>query len=368
MNPAALAKTPDSAASTMRALGFFSRPEPGTMASMLQWVDVPVPAPGKGQVRVRVVAAALNRDDMHAAEGTVFGGLPVSPRPTAKKPVVPGLDLAGVVDAVGPGVTDLELGQPVFGVVYMERLGSLAPYCCTKASRLRALPEGWTFAEGAATGFSGTVSSMAIQAAGDPRGKRCVVVGASGNIGGLIVQSLRAAGAKEVVGVCSGANAEHVMTLGADRVVDYTVEFWGQQLASTDAPFDAVFDCVGGRDTEAEALAVLRPEGHLLTLCGPMRFLGGQRLPWRKITQALAYIAWRMISSRIWGPRYTLLSGSEPDWSAVERLITGQDIRPSIDRVHRFERDEVAAAITSLSSSRTRGKLVVEVAPEGNEA
>jgi|GEM_PF-350955 len=352
------------APSSMRALGLLSRPEPGTLAAALHWVEVPVPTPGKGQVRVRVVAAALNRDDVHAAEGTVFGGMPVAPRPTEKQPGVPGIDLAGVVDAVGPGVADLVVGQRVFGVVYMERLGSLAPYCCTKASRLRPLPEGWTFEEGAATGLAGSVSCMAVQKGGDPRGKRCVVVGASGNIGGLIVQALVAAGAKEVVGVCSGANAAHVTALGAGRVVDYTDAPWGQQLADG-APFDTVFDCVGGRDTEAEALAVLSRDGHLVTLCGPMRFLGGQRLSWLRITQVLAYIAWRMLSSRVRGPRYTLLSGSEPDWSAVEELLLERDIRPSIDAVHPFERDEVAAALDCVVSNRSRGKLVVSVAPEG---
>ncbi|MFT5455709.1 MAG: NADPH:quinone reductase-like Zn-dependent oxidoreductase [Myxococcota bacterium] len=356
-------KAPD----TMRALGFLARPEPGTAATALQWVEVPVPAPGKGEVRVRVVAAALNRDDVHAAEGTVFGGVPTAPRPTEKRPGVPGIDFAGVVDAVGSGVRDLQAGQRVFGVAYMQRLGSLAPYCCTKASRTRPLPEGWSFAQGAATGLSGSVASMAIRAAGDPRHKRCVVVGASGNIGGLIVQALAAAGAQEIVGVCSGANAARVTALGAGRVVDYGQSPWGEQLAD-EPPFDTVFDCVGGRDTEAEALAVLRLDGDLLTLCGPMRLLGGRRLSWLTITRTLAYIAWRMISSRVRGPRYTLLSGSEPEWSAVEALLLERDIRPSIDALHPFERDEVASALESVVGNRRQGKQVVVVRPDELEA
>lgn len=352
---------------TMRALGFRVRPEPGTAAAALQWVDVPVPAPGKGEVRVRVVAAALNRDDVHAAEGTVFGGVPTAPRPTEQRPGVPGIDFAGVVDALGPGVRDLQAGQRVFGVAYMQRLGSLAPYCCTKASRTRPLPEGWSFAQGAATGLTGSVASMAIRAAGDPRDRRCVVVGASGNIGGLIVQALAAAGAREIVGVCRGANAARVTALGAGRVVDYGQVPWGRQLAH-EARFDIVFDCVGGRDTEAEALAVLRPDGHLLTLCGPMRLLGGRRLSWLTITRTLTYIGWRFLSSRVRGPRYTFLSGSEPNWSAVETLLLERDIRPTIDTVHRFERDEVASALESVVGNRRQGKQVVAVRPDELEA
>ena len=356
-------QAPDS----MRALGFLARPEPGTAATALQWVEVPVPAPGKGEVRVRVVAAALNRDDVHAAEGTVFGGVPTAPRPTEKQPSVLGIDFAGVVDAVGPGVRDVQAGQRVFGVAYMQRLGSLAPYCCTKASRTRPLPEGWSFSQGAATGLTGSVASMAIHATGDPRDRRCVVVGASGNIGGLIVQALVAAGAREVVAVCSGSNAVRVTELGAGRVVDYGQGPWGRQLAD-EAPFDIVFDCAGGRDTEAEALAVLRPDGQLLTLCGPMRLLGGRRLSWLTIARTLGYIAWRMLSSRVRGPRYTLLSAGEPDWSAVETLLLERDIRPSIDALHRFERDEVASALESVVSNRRQGKQVVAVRPDEVEA
>ena len=177
------------------------------------------------------------------------------------------------------------------------------------------------------------------------------------------MRALAAAGAEELVGVCGGANADRVAALGADRVVDYGQRPWGLQLAD-EPPFDTVFDCVGGRDTEAEAAAVLQPNGHLLTLCGPMRFLGGQRQSWLAIAKTLAYIAWRMLSSRVRGPRYTLLSGSEPNLSAVETLLLERNIRPSIDAAHAFERDDVAAALESLGGTRSGGKLVVSVAPD----
>jgi len=350
----------------MRALGLVERPDIGAMAAALQWLEVPIPTPGRGEVRVRVVASALNRDDVQMAEGTTFGGLPITPRPTAKRPRVPGQDFAGIVDAIGSTVSDLKIGNRVLGVVYgTNQLGTLAPYCCTKASRLRPLPEGWTFEQGAAMPFSGVVASMSVRAAGDPSGKRCVVAGASGNIGGLIVQALVAAGAREVVGVCSGANAEHVRALGASRVVDYGSAPWGQQLAAESDAFDTVFDCVGGRDTEADALAILKPDGHFLTLCGPMRFAGDQRMSWGKILGTLGYIAWRTFASRFKGPRYILLSGSTPDWSAAETLLFEPDIRPAIDRVVPYQREDVAEAFECLMSNRSRGKWVVAVDPDG---
>jgi NADPH:quinone reductase-like Zn-dependent oxidoreductase len=352
----------------MRALGLTQRPSSGSLASALRWVEVPLPEPRKGEVQVRVVNAGLNRDDVHSAEGTVFGGLPTAPRPSLKRPRIPGLEFAGTIEAVGPGVQEHQVGDRVFGVVYgTSRIGAMAPFCCTKASRVHRLPDHWTFDQGAAMAFSGVVATLAVQSGGDPEGKRCLVVGASGNIGGLIVQALVAAGAKQVVGVCSGTNAKHVESLGANHVVDYTRVSWGDQLRADGAVFDAVYDCVGGRDTEVEALTVLEPDGHLLTLCGPMRFLGGERLSAVEITKALAYIARRMATSRVRGPRYTLLSGTNPDWAAVQQWLLEPGVLPSIDRIYPYEREEVANAIGELTSNRSGGKLLVAVDPDKKE-
>ncbi|MCP3856805.1 MAG: NAD(P)-dependent alcohol dehydrogenase [Actinomycetia bacterium] len=335
------------------------------MASELRWVDVAIPEPRKGEVQIRVVNAGLNRDDVHSAEGTVFGGLPTAPRPSLKRPRIPGLEFAGTIEAVGPGVQRHQVGDRVFGVVYgTSRIGAMAPFCCTKASRVHRLPDHWSFEQGAAMAFSGVVAALAIRTAGDPDGKRCLVVGASGNIGGLIVQALVAAGAKEVVGVCSGATAKHVESLGADHVVDYTQASWGDQLPADRAAFDVVYDCVGGRDTEVEALAVLEPDGHLLTLCGPIRHLGGERLSAADITKAIAYIARRMATSRVRGPHYTFLSGTNPDWVAVQRWLLNPGVVPTIGKVFPYEREAVADAIGELTTNHTGGKLLVTVNQE----
>ena len=349
--------------STMRALGLVERPSLGTTASALRWVDVPVPIPSEGRIRVRVAAASLNIDDVHIAEGTPFGGVPMGlPRPTVARPVVPGLDVAGVVDALGPGVDGFEVGDHVFGVVYpWNRIGALAPLTCDKASHFHALPNGWTFTEGAAIVTAGATACVALQTVGDVDGKRCVVVGASGGIGGVLVQALAAAGATQVVGVCSAANTDRVLSLGAHVVVDYTRGPWGQQLAEDSKSYDLVFDCVGGMDTEAEAIRILRPDGHLLTLCGPERFPGDRRLSAFELTRMMGYIAWRTIFSRVKGPRYTLASGSAPDWAHVQTTLIDRNIRPSIEKVYPFRLSDVAEAIRHLSSHRNRGKLVVDI-------
>ena len=346
----------------MRALGWTHRPRVGQAAHTLDWIELPVPTPGAKEVRVRVHAASLNRDDIHLAEGTALGGVPVSPRPTPKKPRVPGQDFSGVVDAVGEGVSDLKPGDRVFGAVFgTSRLGTLAPYCCTPRSRLRRMPDDWSFSQGAAMPFSGIIGAMAIEAAGDPHQKKCLVIGASGNIGGVLVQALAAAEAREVVGISRGSNADHVLRLGASRVLDYTQEAWGAQLQSEAETFDLVFDCIGGRDTEEEARALLKKQGHFLTLCGPIPFLGGKPLPWIEILGALTHVGWQILQSRVRGPRYTLLSGTKLDWGALDRWLLVHDLIPAIDRIHPFEKETVEEAFECLVSHRSRGKLIVSL-------
>ena len=349
----------------MKALGWTERPGIGTAAQTLRWIEIPTPTPSRGEVRVRGYAASLNRDDIHLAEGTAFGGIPVSPRPSLQKPRVPGQDFAGVVDAVGEGVTHLKPGDRVFGAVFgTQRLGTLAPYCCTPQSQVRLMPEDWSFAQGAATAFSGIIGAMAIEATGDPCQKKCLVIGASGNIGGVLVQALAAAGAREVVGVCGPSSTDHVLRQGASRILDYKRQPWASQLDSERETFDLVFDCIGGRDTELEARRVLKAEGQMLTLCGPIPFLGGQRLSWIEILGALGHIGWRTLESRIRGPRYTLLSGTALDWEALDRWLLAYKIVPAIEAVHPYEQRAVAQAFARLVGSPSRGKLVIALHPE----
>lgn len=138
--------------------------------------------------------------------------------------------------------------------------------------------------------------------------------------------------------------------------------------AIADVPEDSEQDVEGDAgtetDTEAHALEVLHGRGHLVTLCGPIRFLGGTRLPWTSIARAIAYIMRRSLWSRFRGPRYTFLSGTEPDWSALNHYLLEPAIKPIIDIVHRFDRDEVAAAMRGVTSSRSKGKRVVSIRPD----
>ena len=119
----------------MKALGLTSRPPVGETHSNFNWVETYQPTLKKDQISLQVKATALNVDDIHIAEGTAFGGIPMGlPKPNANKPLILGMDVCGIVDAVGDGVTKFRIGDPVFGVIYpWSRVGGMAPNCCAKA-------------------------------------------------------------------------------------------------------------------------------------------------------------------------------------------------------------------------------------------
>lgn len=346
---------------TMQALGVTSRPAVGSLATHLQWLELPVPTPKRHHVRVHVVGSSINIDDLHIVEGTMFGGIPLGPTPSTARPFVPGTDLAGVVDEVGPGVSHLKCGDRVYGMVPPQRgHGPWAQYCIADGRTLGVMPPDWTFAQAAGLGLAATVTCSLMAAAEPVAGRRCVVMGASGGIGSMVTAALHHAGAT-VVGVCSGRNRDAVLRCGASHVVDYTAGNVEQALLAAGGDYDVVVDCVGGRDVEAQARKVLRAAGAFLTICGPERYVGEKRLGWWRLTGMIAYIVRQTLFSRFSGPRYALVGPLAPDWAQVKRYLLDAGIKPQIDRVVPFERNAVAQAIAHVASHRAQGKVVLQV-------
>lgn len=345
--------------STMRALGISERPAVGTLSRELDWLELPRPEPGPREVRLRTVATTINVDDQHLAEGTMFGGFPVTPRATARAPVVPGVDVAGVVDAVGRGVVGLAPGDRVFGIVSpSQREGAWAEYCVAKARDLHPVPEGMSFEQAASLGLAGMVACAVVEAAGDVEGKRCLVVGASGGIGSLVTKALSRLGA-EVWGVASAANAELVRGHGAREAIDYAAAPFGEQLRERGVVFDRVVDCVGGRDTERQALSVLDRHGAFLTVCGPERYVGERKLTVWQLVVMVFYLLRRTLVSTLRGPRYRIVGPMAPDWDAIDRLLIAPNVLPVLDRVVPFDRNQVREAVAYVASHRARGKVVI---------
>ncbi len=200
---------------------------------VLELVDVSTPQPGPDEVLVRVRTASVNPLDWHFMRGSpafirVMTGL------FGPKDGRLGVDVAGVVEAVGTNVTRFQPGDQVFGA----GRGSIAETVSACADRLVAKPANVTDEQAAAVGVAGVTALQGLRDKGRVRpGQRVLVIGAAGGVGTFAVQIAKTFGA-QVTGVCSARNVEMVASIGADDVIDYTCD----DFARGDARFDVILD------------------------------------------------------------------------------------------------------------------------------
>jgi NADPH:quinone reductase-like Zn-dependent oxidoreductase len=196
----------------MTAVRFHAYGEP----DVLTLEQVERPEPGAGQVRVRVAATSFNPIDANVRAGRMQGPIPVA------LPHTPGRDVAGTVDALGEGVTGLEIGQPVVTFLPMTDDGASAEFVLVAAETLAAAPTSIPLADAAALPLVGLTAYQALfDHAGLRPGQRVLVNGAAGAVGDHAVQLAAAAGAY-VVATASPRSADRVRAAGAAEVVDHT--------------------------------------------------------------------------------------------------------------------------------------------------
>ncbi|MDL5351074.1 NAD(P)-dependent alcohol dehydrogenase [Microbacterium sp. zg-YB36] len=310
--------------------------------SVLALSEVAIPVPGSGGVLVRVSAASVHPGDYFVMTGKpymvrlVFG---------LRRPRhgIPGMDLAGVVAAVGSDVTALRPGDEVFG---WSTAGALAEYACVPADNLVPVPANVSVVQGAAVPTSAMTALQALRKIANVQpGQTVLVTGASGGVGSFAVQIAKAFGA-EVTGVCSTRNVDLVRSLGADHVVDYT----RTDFTRSEKRYDVILDNV-----EAQPLAAVR---RALTLTGiliPNSGRGGRWLgPIRRIVKA------RLLSgfTRQRLKPFTSI-GKRQDLLALADLLTTGQVRAVIDRTCAL--DEAADALRYVAAGHTQGKVVITV-------
>lgn len=325
-------------AETMDAVVQHRYGEVGTLAL----ARVPAPAPGTGQVLIRVRAVALNPADVFLMRGRpamvrLSTGL-VRPRARAR---IRGQDVAGVVEAVGPGVEGLAVGQEVFGAAK----AGLAELAVARADHLAPLPSGVPFDRAAASVMAGLAAMAALRRADAAPGKRILIIGASGGIGTLAVQLASAQGL-EVTGVCSTSNVDLVRSLGAARVVDYTRE----DVLRCGGGFDIVLDNVGShRMTDLAGL--LAEGGTVLPNSGEPGPDGG----------AMARVLKAAARGLVHRGRYRVfVSGPNPAGLAdLAAHLADGTLTPVVDTRYRLE--EAAAAMAHVAGRHVAGKVVVAV-------
>lgn len=214
--------------------------------------EVPVPEAGAGEVTVAVHAAGVGPWDALVRTGS--SGLP------QPLPLTPGSDVAGIVETVGPAVSDLKPGDRVYGSTNPGFTGGYAEHCAALAGMLAPLPETLDFVQAAAVPVVAvTAWQMLFDYGALSTGQRVLIHGAGGSVGGCAVQIAHHTGAT-VLATASTRDLDRVRGLGADAVIDYRSDRF--EDAARDV--DLVIDTVGG-ETQARSYAVLRRGGTLVS-------------------------------------------------------------------------------------------------------
>jgi NADPH:quinone reductase-like Zn-dependent oxidoreductase len=223
-------------------------------ADQLKLERIAQPEPQEGEVLVRVYAAGVNPVDWKIRKGWLKDFLPLT------FPYVPGADLAGVVEKVGPGVTTFQPGQEVFG---RSSQGSYTEYGIAPASTLALKPKTLSFDEAATIPVGATTAWQGIFDHGNLQpGQRILILGGAGGVGLFAVQFARWKGA-HIISTASTGNLDFVRSLGAETVVDYTKE----RVEDVVHDVDVVFDTVGGQAL-AGILPTLKRGGTLVSIAG----------------------------------------------------------------------------------------------------
>ncbi|MFJ8201041.1 zinc-binding dehydrogenase [Streptomyces sp. NPDC096152] len=325
----------------MRAL-VLDRPGP---PDSLHPTGLPVPEPGPGQVRVRVEACGLNPVDYQLA---------AAGHPDWSWPHVLGLDVVGIVDALGEGVTGTQVGQRIAYHGDLRRPGGFAEYALAHAAVVTAVPSALDAVSAAALPCAGMTAYQAVmRRLRLGKGETVLVTGAAGGVGGFAVQLAALCGAR-VIATASARNADHVLGLGATEVIDYRSQDVANRVRQLTGGrgVDAVIDSVGPGSATSN-LGLLTYGGRLAAVAGRPDL---DSVPAFALAPSVHEIAL--------GAAYT--HGDErarADLAAMlaDLLALAADRRLDTMLARTIALEEVPAALTELAGRHVRGKLVASI-------
>jgi len=306
---------------------------------ILQLVDLDKPDPADNEVLIKVCAAAVNPLDWRMMRGGPFVLRALDRGPKMKHP---GVDVAGVVEAVGKNVTRFKPGDAVFGC----GKGSFAEYACAEESKLALKPENVSFEDAASSPIAALTALQALRDNGKIQpGQKVLINGAAGGVGTFAVQIAKSFGA-EVAAVCSSRNLEFVRSLGADHVIDYASE----NFTETPERYDILLDNMGNHSLSAYR-RILKPNGRLV-------IVGGPKNVWLILARLVIAPVISLFVSQKMG--MMLAKVKTDDLAIIGEMMRSGKVTAVIDR--RYSLSDIPRAMAYAEEGHTRGKVVITVA------
>lgn len=296
---------------------------------VLRYEEAPRPHLAEGDVLVRVHAAGINPVDWKVRQGYLRQMIPYT------LPFIPGWDVSGVVEEVGPGAQGFAVGDEVYSRPDIARDGAYAEYIAVRASELARKPRTLSHVEAAGVPLAGITAWQALfDVGGLEAGQTVLIHAASGGVGSFAVQFAKWKGAR-VLATASATNHELVRGLGADEVIDYRTT----RFENVARDVDVVFDTLGG-ETQRRSWSVLKPGGIQVSIVSP---------PSEETAKAHGVRAGYLFI----GPNAVVLT-------EIARLIDEGHVRPIIGEVMPLA--EARRAHELSQTGHARGKIVLKVA------
>ncbi len=314
----------------------------------------PDPVPGEGDVIVAVKASSLNYHDVFTRRGMPGIKVPM--------PAIMGLDVAGEIAEVGPGVTGWKKGDRVLvdpinrvegGLMGETVHGGLAELCKARAHQLVKIPDGVSYSDAAALPVAyGTALRMMVTNGGIKKGEKVLILGASGGVGVCCLQLAKLAGCEVVACAGTDAKAQRLMELGADKTINYIEKDFVKEAyamygkptrrgAGTDQGLDVVVNYTGG-DTWVKSLRILKVGGRLLT-CGATAGFDPKediRFIWTFELKVLGSNGWM-----------------RTDIEKLLELVQSGKLKVLVDKVYKLS--DAAEALRVIEDREVFGKVVV---------
>ena len=304
--------------------------------------QLPKPVPKRDELLIRVHASTVSIADHRLRARDLPKGLwffgPLSLGVTRPRKPVLGMDVAGVVEAVGDDVTRFAPGDEVIALLGSSFGGHAEYVCIAETGRVARKPERLGMDDAVTLVFGGSTAQSFLDVVEIGPGSEVLVNGASGAVGTAAVQLAKLRGAT-VTAVCSGANAELVTALGADRVIDYTVD----DFTANGTRYDVIVECVGNAPFE-RVEGSLAPGGALLLVIADLRGMVGAALRRRR------------------GGRLVTQTGAPITGDALAelaRLADAGQYRPVVDRAYGL--DDIVEAHRYVDTGRKKGNVVLRV-------